>query len=259
MVDDYLSYLKSGKEQPSLGFLQRLVTLQTNKVPVENLDFYYDRKPLLDVSRILKKILQGRGAIPLHLNAVFCELLVQLGFSAEIRSSRSYDASSKKYSERLSGIGLFVNIDRAEFFVDVAEVKGLTSVLEVSKDKVMLSGSSYYRWNQQPFDDHLYLSKSRDANTFYPHRQIEPKEIKLIEYLPENDNFQLPGHEVSKQRCMYRRTEKGYVYLKDHELEIVELGNVKWVTVENEEAFWSLSAQHFGIEKDLVFNQEAGT
>lgn len=258
-AEAYLEFLGLEKEPPTKTFLQKLLTQHRRRVAVENLDFYYKQNPQLDVKKITEKLIKGRGSIPLHLNAAFCDLLKFLSFKAELRSIQHYKTESRVYQDRLHSAAIVVQMEGESLLIDVGSIHGITSASSLLVNNTFLDGTHYYQWRQEPFDEHWYLSRSNDAVNFSQFLRIEENEILLIEYLSEHERFQQKEHELSRQRWMYRLLERGYVYLHDDQLEIMDIGEKSVVMIQNEEAFWSLATQHFGISRTNVFNLEEGS
>jgi N-hydroxyarylamine O-acetyltransferase len=255
MFEAYLNLLRLQRNPPTKQFLFKLVRAHLQRVPLENLDFYYHRKPVLDVEKVIKKMSLKRGGIGLHLNAALYKLLDYLGYEAELRSVQPFDANSRRFLPRLSGVSIVVKVEAVNYFIDLGKVDGLTSPLAIVPDTIQLNGNQYFKWEVKPFDEHLYLNQSNNAFTFSNNIQLEPKAVNLIEYLSVHDDYQKKEHLMSKRRTMYKRLEQGHVSIIGNELEILELGQRKVIQITNEEEFWSLSDQHFGISYEDVFSQ----
>lgn len=253
----YLSHLRLEQEPPSFSYLRKLIVAHQKRVTLENLDFYYGQRPPLDLKKTFEKILSGRGAIGMHINAMFCELIIKLGYSAELRSVAPYDPVQKEHLHRLWHIGMVVDVQSKSYFVDLGTIKGLSEPVEIVASKPFLSGAQYYQWLTKAYDDHLYLMKSADALSFDEYQRVEKQEVKLIEYLSEHDKYYTDQHAMSQNRWMFRRTETGYLYIENQLFEQMDKGQTEQISITNEQAFWSISSQHFGISQDRVLNPRA--
>lgn len=257
-VGSYLTHLGLEQESPSLSFLRKLVSSHQQIVPLENLDFYYGQRPSLDLKKTLEKILTGRGGIGLHLNGLFCDLVNKLAYLGELRSVAPYDSAVRDYKHRLAHIGILVSVKGKTYYVDLGTPKGISEPVEIIPNRPFLSGAHYYQWKTKAEDENLYLMKSSDALNFYDYQKLENHKIKLIEYLAEHDKYYEDQHAMTQNRWMYKRTEIGYSFIQNQLFERMEKGQVEQIRITNDEAFWSISSQHFGITQDMVLNPATG-
>ena len=122
-IDDVAAYLErigfSGKAEPTVDCLKRLVHCHLTSVPFENLDIFYGgEEPSLETEKMFDKIVKNRrGGYCFELNGSFAKLLEAIGFSvfgamARIVLERDF---SVPFSHRVN----FADIDGERYFCDV--------------------------------------------------------------------------------------------------------------------------------------------
>jgi N-hydroxyarylamine O-acetyltransferase len=99
----------------NLKFLQKQHLLN---VPFENLDIHWKRPIVLNTKEFYRKIVnEKRGGFCYELNALFCDLLNEIGFTSKIISARVFNG--RDFSAEYDHLAILTKIDKKEFLVDV--------------------------------------------------------------------------------------------------------------------------------------------
>lgn len=246
------------RQSPSLSFLKQLMSATLKTFPLENLDFYYKVSPPLNVEHLIERMLfYQKGGNSLQLHAVFFEALKQLGFSCALHSVHKYHPEQSVFGDRLTHSSIIILLSNARYYIDLGSIMGPIIPLEMIPLKIMLSDTSYYRWEKRAFDDHLYLTMSKDASTFSQIQQVEHQPTQLISFLPVYERYTNVDNEEAKRRYLFRRTNAGYVLIENNQFTQKINGLSSSKNISNEDEFWSLVDQHFHIDRDQFLSQAA--
>ena len=120
-VDRYLAHLGyEGSREPTLQTLTDLQVAHLMRVPFENLHVFHRRGVRVDLGWSYGKIVgQSRGGWCFELNGCFSELLRRLGYSVDLLSSRTYDATTGGLSADFDHLALLVDTEAGPHLVDV--------------------------------------------------------------------------------------------------------------------------------------------
>lgn len=120
-IDQYLARIgHDGRRDASITTLAELQRAHLTHVPFENLHVFYRRGVRVDVDWSYPKIVeQRRGGWCFELNGCFGSLLRALGYTVDLLSSRTHNASSGAMSPDFDHLALLVHLDGHRYLVDV--------------------------------------------------------------------------------------------------------------------------------------------
>lgn len=120
-MKEYLERIKAGPtgiaaDLPTLKMLQRQHLLN---VPFENLDIHRERPIVLDTEKFYTKIVgEKRGGFCYELNALFNELLRNIGFQTRLVSARVF-GGEKDFGPEFDHAAIIVTMGELEYLADV--------------------------------------------------------------------------------------------------------------------------------------------
>ena len=247
-VDAYLKRIHQQKETPSLGYLRQLHRAHLMHIPFENLDIHYNRKIILDYSKIFQKIItKQRGGYCYELNGLFFHLLYHLGFDPFIISARVRNTDGKAYGKDFDHMAIIVKLDQEEYLVDVGFGKGIIYPKKIEDGLIQMDYTDYWRIVKD-IDDNFLLQSSDNASVFSPKYLFRKEARELIQFLEMNEFQQNnPQSTFQQQKMITRLTDTGRITLTDRTFKEFKLGLINEVAISNEDEFLSLLEQHFGI------------
>lgn len=125
-IEKYLKRLNYiNKISLDLETLNGLQAAHYKSIPFENLDIHYDKKIELKIPLLFQKIIENkRGGICYELNALFYQLLKEIGFDVKMISSRVYKEIGDteditNYNPEFDHMAIIATLDKQEFLIDV--------------------------------------------------------------------------------------------------------------------------------------------
>lgn len=117
MIDEYLSLLRVGRREASVGYLFELHRAHVARVPYTNVQIMRGRPASIDPLDAIRQILDGHGGYCFHLNGGFSWLLRRLGFAVTLH--RGYVYRHGESAAELNHLVLLAHdLDGGAWFVD---------------------------------------------------------------------------------------------------------------------------------------------
>lgn len=180
-MEKYLRRIKiSNKLEPSLEVLCALQKAHLLNVPFENLDIHYGRSIDLDIHRIFEKVVVNhRGGFCYELNGLFYELLLSLGFDAQIVSARVFD-NERGFGAEFDHLAVVVKLEGLDYLADVGFGEFTFSALKIELNKIQNDArgefvidkydEAYFRVNKiakgQPVPVYIFKNIERKFDEF---------------------------------------------------------------------------------------------
>jgi len=214
-------------------------------VPFENLDIHLGRKIELENS-FNKVVTQRRGGFCYELNGLFYQLLYDIGFNAKIISGRVYNKVTKTYPPEFDHMAVIVNIDNANYLVDVGNGEFALQPLQIKLNAVQ----------NDPRGD--FIIEKSDGEYLLVSKIVDEQKIPsyLFTLLPRNVNEFLPmlhfqqtspeSYFIKKRLCTLP-TENGRITISDNTIKFKSGEVVREEFLESEEAFHKALLDHFAI------------
>jgi N-hydroxyarylamine O-acetyltransferase len=254
----YLTRIKVHERPPSISYLKELIRGHVMNIPFENLDIYYKKRIRLNIEDFFKKLInEKRGGYCFELNALFFHLLIMLGFQTELLHGSFYKKETKKFSHDFDHMMIRVTIGEVRYLVDVGMIVPMVTPIKWEMNQANLIGSEYYRLTEKEASIFL-LQKSSDASVFSTFLKIYNQPVTMIEFLSMNDTHQEdPNSFFVQNRVVSIVTKQGRREIKNNEIIIQELGSESRKQILNEDEFFTLLGQHFGLDARHLTNPEA--
>ncbi len=148
-------------------------------VPFENLDIHYNRCFDLELENLYKKIVVNfRGGFCYELNALFNELLKNIGFKSRIIAARIFDDLGNLGPE-YDHMSIYVETNK-KYLADVGFGDLFTRPLEI-RDGIQSDGRNLFKiehFNGQDF----VLSMCSDQTNFYKKYIFNLKEVQINDF-----------------------------------------------------------------------------
>lgn len=246
-VKKYLSRLNfDSAPSPDLSNLKKLHRNHLYNIPFENLDIHYNRKIILNVDLLEKKIIdENRGGFCYELNGLFYTLLSNLGYSVKMISAGVYN------SEGIPGpaydhMALIVNIDNQEYLVDVGFGENFIEPLKFALDTVQKDESGYFKIISQ--DEKYILCSSPDGENFKKGYLFTTEEEELSNFEDRCLYMQTSSesHFTQKKICS-KATGKGRISISDLKVIVTEKGIKTETSLKDENDFLDSLNKYFGI------------
>lgn len=247
-VDEYLRKLGVYKELPSLNYLKKIHKNHLLSIPFENLDIHFRKEIVLDVRKILAKILRSkRGGFCYELNLSFYHLLVHLGYDCYLISCKVWSEDSQEYGHEYDHMAILLKIQNDILLCDVGFGDGFNYPKKISTSELQMDYNRYFRLTKD-VDDVYYLTRSSDGSSFKKLYCFELKKREPIEFIDRCSYHQTsPQSRFVGHKIMTKLTAIGRISLTDKEMKIEEKGEMLAVPILNEDAFYAKMEEHFGI------------
>jgi N-hydroxyarylamine O-acetyltransferase len=148
-------------------------------VPFENLDIHLNRLFDLKLSNIYKKVvINNRGGFCYELNALFCELLCNMGFKSRIIAARIFDDLGNVGPE-YDHMAIYIETDK-KYLADVGFGDLFIKPLEM-RDGILSDGRNLFKIekiNEQDF----VLSMSSDQLSFRKKYTFNLNTVKISDF-----------------------------------------------------------------------------
>lgn len=249
-VDAYLRRLAVQKEEVlDKRYLDTLIYAHQCQVVFENLDVYRAHRPIsLKIEDIFQKVVRdGRGGYCFELNALFTQLLKDLGYEAYPCMSRI--VRGKDFIPPVLHRGIIVRLGQELYFCDVGYGGPMPPGAVLIRDgySAELYGEHFHMRRR----DGYWWTLSRTTSSgekeeileFYTMPQENVDFIALNEYCSQN------AESVFTQRCYINvRTSSGNKSILGDIFTVVENGCATAQTIESEERYDQILRSHFGLQ-----------
>ncbi len=244
-----IGYLQPVK--PDAQTLHRLQRAHMLAVPFENLDIGLKRPIHLDSQSLWKKIVvQRRGGFCYELNGLFAGLLEDIGFDVTYLNARDYHAEDDTFGIDFDHLTLLVRAanESTRWLVDVGWGDTFTQPLDIDNTEWQEQGMRAYR-----------LERFRNGYQLWQtgyDRKIERQyyfDLTARQFPVEYEATCLyhqtsPESIFTQKRIITRLIEDGRVSLDSGRLIITKNGQRSERPLENEEEFYKLLKQYFGLD-----------
>lgn len=222
--------------------LRRLQRRHLLTVPFENLDIHWDRKIVLDIDAIYRKVVgEKRGGFCYELNGLFGALLNELGFQTRMASARVATGDGN-FSREYDHMALVAAVGNEEFLVDVGFGAFTTEPLRMVIKEEQEDPSGMYVIREHE-DGYLIVLKEN-----VPEYIFKPvgRELAEFEGMCEFHQTSSDSHFTQRKVCSLL-TENGRKTLTDNRFIVTTGGEKKESEVASEEEFGEILEREFGI------------
>ncbi len=163
-IDNYLKRINYlGSKDADEATLIKLHEQHVMNVPFENLDVYLGLLFDLNLENIYTKVVENyRGGFCYELNALFCQLLCNLGFKARIIAARIFD-DQDNIGPAMDHMSIFIETDK-QYLADVGYGDLFIRPLEINEG-IQSDGRNYFKIEAINENEYL-LSMSSDQINF---------------------------------------------------------------------------------------------
>jgi N-hydroxyarylamine O-acetyltransferase len=229
-----------------------LAHLQT--VPFENLDIHLHRPIDLDPERLFKKIvIDRRGGFCYELNGLFATLLQTLGWQVTYLSASDAHPDGS-YGPPFDHLALLVQAPEdaqtqtaANWLADVGWGDTFCAPLRLDILETQSEGARAYRLERDG-ENHILWQRHASGEWERNYRfTLEPRQFADFAAMCSYHQTS-PESPFTRHRLCTRVTPAGRITLDDTRLITTTNGRREEYPVSDEDAFWRLASQHFGIE-----------
>lgn len=252
MINFYLDRIDyKGEVTPSLNTLKNLQKAHVLTVPFENLDIHIGKPIDLSKEGLIEKIIfQKRGGFCFELNGLFCELLTELGFDAQLIAARVYSRDNG-YGLPMDHATILVHLDQINYLVDVGYGEFSFEPLQIELNKPLEDERGFFIIEEHEKDVYrvskLDQSKKKHEYLFEltPHPLVAFKDMCLYHQTSPDSPF-------TQRRLITLPTPTGRVTLTSEKFLAKDGRQIKLETIENEEAFYAKLEEVFGYSTQNI-------
>ena len=209
-VEKYLERLQLERNELEVQSIENLCKLQKQhliNIPFENRTCFFKEKVTTSKEFLYNKIIHnGEGGVCFELNALFCYLLKNLGYSATIYPASIYNTRTNELQVRPIHVLILVTFENKHFLVDVGVSNlGFFRPFELAegceldqgghgKFKLHKVSNSVWRLQQQkkvfgPLFDHGFAGQWRSLYEIYLEKDYCEDDVeKMCRYLVDEDD-----------------------------------------------------------------------
>ncbi|RLD65459.1 MAG: arylamine N-acetyltransferase [Bacteroidetes bacterium] len=225
-INKYLErILYSDSLKVNVETLYALHRKQLNHIPFENFNIVNKKKVILDLKHLENKIINNRrGGFCYELNALFYELLKQIGFDVKMIAARVYNLAGD-LGQEYDHMALIVQLDKT-YLVDVGFGASFHEPLLLELETIQKDVNHYFKIAEYD-EGYLCLYWSEDGVNFTKKYLFTLKERKLSDFESMCNYHQSSPESIFTQKMICTKTTKnGRITLSDHKL-ITTIGNTK--------------------------------
>lgn len=256
-AQEYLKRIHfEGTIHPSPEILQSLQKHHLLHVPFENLDIHYGIPIDLNTEKFYSKIvIENRGGFCYELNALFHELLIQLGFNSSLISARVYNSKTDRFGEEYDHLALIVRIGEQEYLVDVGFGEFAFHPLLLETDVVQHDPRGNFILEKNG-DEYTVSTVNGDS------KNIEYKFTKKTRSLHEFQGMchyhqTSPDSHFTQKKLITRPTDSGRITLTAHTLVLTEDQLTRKIVKFSGEEYAAQLAEWFGIDESSIITSAA--
>jgi N-hydroxyarylamine O-acetyltransferase len=230
--------------------LDTLITLHKKHlyaIPFENLDIHSGKKIILDINLLEDKIInKKRGGFCYELNALFYELLREIGFDVRMVSARVYNEDEIPGFE-FDHMAILVKLDEEEYLADVGFGDSFIEPLQFNLDFVNEDEAGFFQIVKED-ESHFKLLRSEDGVFFIP-KYLFSKVKRVLSDYEEMCNYTQtsPKSHFTKNKLCSIANSNGRVTLINDKLIITKEGNKEEKVIHNEREFNENLLKYFDI------------
>lgn len=222
MTLDVQAYLKriglSSAPNPDLDGLKLLHRQHLFTVPFENLDIGTDRRIILDLDLLEKKIVQNRrGGFCYELNGLFCELLRQLGFETKMIAAGVYGKFGT-FSPEFDHMALLVTMKDGQWLADVGFGRNFLEPLAFRLDMEQTDPAGRFKIQSDGISRFIFYMQNEEGR-FIPQHRFTIKSRALSEFKEMCDHHQTSRKShFTRGRICSLATAEGRITLSKNKL-----------------------------------------
>ncbi len=249
-VGSYISRIRyDGEVRPTLEVLRNLQACHLLSVPFENLDILAGRKIVLTPTALFEKIVRKkRGGFCYELNGLFCLLLKEVGFDAQMLMGRVFNAEENTYGPEFDHMLLLVDLDREQWIVDVGFGDFSIHPLRFILDQPLSDKNGQFRFEQY---DREYFNVSRyrpGENRFSPEYMFSLRDRSLPDFSAMCLYHQTsPDSHFTRHKICSLATPNGRITLTDNKLIVTEGTTKTERPISNGSEYDAILARQFDI------------
>jgi N-hydroxyarylamine O-acetyltransferase len=256
---DIGAYLKrihfDGSPSPTVDALLKIHERHVRSIPFENLSIHCSEPIALIIDKLFRKVVnENRGGYCYELNFLFYELLVRMGYSCTMVSSRIYNTDGS-WGPDYDHLSLVVACNDRKFLVDVGYGDLFLKPLELVENEIQTDGKNYFKIQKEVSGDYILLM-SADKSAFEIRYRFNLSRCLIEDFSAINRHKQIhPDSYFVKNLVCTKATSAGRTTLFNNRL-IINAGSKREESVlENMSQFKSALTEYFGIqlEKELAY------
>jgi N-hydroxyarylamine O-acetyltransferase len=247
---DISAYLKrinySGPLAPSAETLRQLHRAHMFRVPFENLDIHLGRPIVLDVSKVLSKIIdQRRGGFCYELNGAFAALLRALGFDVTMLSAGVASAEGG-FGPPFDHMALLVQLDE-RWLADVGFGDSFREPLRFNHPGEQVQEEDAYQIARD--GEHLILERRNDSGVWEPQYRFTLQPYQYEDYAEMCRYHQTsPDSPFTQRSTCSLATPDGRVTVSDMRIITTTRGQRQERQLATQEEYAAALREHFGID-----------
>ncbi|WP_162555991.1 arylamine N-acetyltransferase family protein [Reichenbachiella versicolor] len=247
-VNQYLSRINCQQDKPSLRYLRHLHRQHMLTLPFENLDNFLGYQILLDIHKIFHKVMiRHRGGFCYELNGLFYQLLLALGYQANLISCRVHHSEGKVGPE-FDHMAILVEIEGMQYLVDVGFGESFRAPLKLKTDLIQMDFKQYYKIVRDA-NEVFRLCYSHDSVNFHSQYNFTLTPRTLIEFIDMCQfHHQNKESHLVKKIYVHLCKKNGQLILTNNQLTIEVDGRTEKYAIHNRDEFVVKLQQHFGMD-----------
>lgn len=253
-IQQYLSRINfCASDQPTIDVLFKIHERHVFTIPFENLSIHCGEAISLHVTDVFSKIIVGnRGGYCYELNSLFHELLLGMGYSSVMVSSRIYNLDGS-WGPNFDHLSLVVSLDDKKWLLDVGYGDLFLKPLEVVTNIVQTDGRNYFKMDKDG-DDYVLLM-SEDKVSFEKRYRFNLSACSIHDFNSLNQVKQThPESYFTKNLVCSKPTSSGRITLFNSKLICKDHSTRNEETIKDKAHFQSLLKNYFGIELNGVLS-----
>lgn len=228
----------------NLRFLKLIQQSHLYTIPFENLDIHYGTPIKLDVLRIYEKIIsQRRGGFCYEINGLLHQLLIQIGFEAELIAARVFQKADQ-YSPLYDHLAILVQLEDQQYLVDAGFGKFTLLPLPIIFKENIIDPLGTFKMEEYK-NEFIKVSSLKNDN-WTPEYIFSTEPRELLEFA-ERCHFHQTNEQshFTRKKMISQLTSTGRITL--HEDKLVETfhGEQKTYVIDSNEQFNKLLYQYF--------------
>lgn len=251
-VQAYLNRIHMGMpESPDLDYLNELIYAHQKYVVFEAMDPLLGYPVSLEIPTLFQKIILGcRGGYCFELNALFTQLLKDLGYTAYGCRCRTVD--SRDYVPPIQHRGILVEFPDGLYFCDVGYGGPMPSGAICLKDGFTLNlrGEAYHIRAQS--DNWWGLGRTTSSGNYEETVDICSLQEDNVDFLALNEYCaKSPDSDFVKMPLLNRRTNNGVVAIVGNTYTRVENRQTTVHTISSKAEFFQILENEFDLKLPL--------
>jgi N-hydroxyarylamine O-acetyltransferase len=252
-------YLKricfEGSSSPTVDVLFKLHEHHVRSIPFENLSIHCGERISLAPDKLFHKVVnENRGGFCYELNFLFYQLLIRMGYSCTMVSSRIYNTDGS-WGPDYDHLSLIVACDDGKFLLDVGYGDLFLKPVALIENKVQTDGKNYFKIQKEEVSGDYILLMSVDGSAFEIRYRFNLSGCAIEDFSAINQYKQThPDSYFVKNIVCTKPTSAGRTTLFNNKL-IIHTGSGREERVlEDTSQFKSALTKYFGIQLEKEFS-----